>query len=248
MEIPDLLRQRKLTRAVADVLTAEIEGHLQTLTPLINPRRVFAEHIHGGPKTASKSGPKALADLQARYADVYNTKPFDLRREFDTPLMLLDARPEIRPLSYPYEARTDAESKAVMVSTPLQWVLNYRGFGLPRLRDLLRGASAQGGPTTQQAVLHYLMLAVTLEMQPGFLALLEALRFPLRVQTLEEFGNLPIAVISGPLPTQRPADQVIIDSTEVSGSNDFEEILAPNALNEPLADRLRDKLQAVSTS
>ena len=248
MDISQLLRQRKITRAVAELLTAEIDGHLQTLTPLINPRRVFAEKIHGGPKTAGKSGPQALAKLQKRYTALHNARPFDLRRDFDTPLMLLDARPELQPLSYPYEARTKNATKTVMVTRPFQWVLSYRGFGPARLRELLDGASSQRGSTLQDGVLHYLMLTTTLEMQPDFTALLAALRFPLSIQTLDEFGNLPVAVISSPLDTDRPDDQVIIDSTEVSGSNDFEEIIVPEALDGLLSDPLRDKLQAIVSS
>jgi len=39
---------------------------------------------------------------------------------------------------------------------------------------------------------------------------------------------------------------LIIDSTEVSGSNDFEEIVDADALNGPLDDPLRDQLQAIA--
>ena len=245
MDISELLRQRKLTRAVAALLTAELEGHLNTLTPLVNPRRVFAEHIHGGPKSVSKSGPKALKDLQQRYAEIHDKAPFDLRRDFDTPLMLLDARPELQPLSYRHTAHAEGTDKTVTISRPLQWILSYRGFGPSRLRELLAGGDSHTGPTLQETVLHYLMLAVTLEMQPDLLRLMAALRFPASIQTLDEFGRLPVVVLSSPLSTRRPDDQVIIDSTEVSGSNDFEEIIDADALNGPLDDPLRERLLAL---
>jgi hypothetical protein len=77
--------------------------------------------------------------------------------------------------------------------------------------------------------------------------LMAALRFPVSIETLDEFGKLPVAVISSPLSTQRPDDQVIVDSTEVSGSNDFEEILDPDALQQPLNDPLRDRLLAIAS-
>ena len=248
MDISELLRQRKLTRSVAALLTAELESHLNTLTPLINPRRLFAEHIHGGPKTVSKTGPQALKDLQRRYTEIHDSAPFDLRRSFDTPLMLLDTRPELQTLSYRHAAHADGTDKTVTVSRPLQWILSYRGFGPASLRELLNGGSTHAGPTLQETVLHYLMLAVMLEMQPELLKLMAALRYPVSIETLDEFGKLPVAVISSPLSTQRPDDQVIIDSTEVSGSNDFEEILDPDALNQPLNDPLRDRLLAIASN
>lgn len=44
-DIPRLSVLRKLTRAVADILTGELKTHLATLTPLIQPRQVFGEFI-----------------------------------------------------------------------------------------------------------------------------------------------------------------------------------------------------------
>lgn len=244
MDISELLKQRKLTRAVAAVLTGTVETHLKTLTPLLNPRRVFGEQIHGGPRAATPSGARALGELRELYAQIHSNRPFDLRRDVDTPLMLLDARPELQALSYQHVAQAGDEQKSVLVNTPLQWILSYRGFGPSRLRELLGGNAAQGGPSIQETVLHTLMLVVTLRAQPDLMALFEALRFPLRIETLEEFGQLPIPVLGSPLTTGRPDDQVIIDSTEVSGSNDFEEIIDPGVLNGPLPDPLRDRIDA----
>ena len=86
-------------------------------------------------------------------------------------------------------------------------------------------------PSVQDAVLHSLMLAITLEMKAGIGTLFAALRFPITVERQAEFGALPIVVITGPLTTRLPEDPVIIDSTEISGTTDFEEIVVEDALD-----------------
>jgi hypothetical protein len=131
-----------------------------------------------------------------------------------------------------------------MVTSPLKWVLSYEGFGLERLRDALHDKGGSETPSVQDAVLHSLMLSITLKMKPGIITLFEALRFPISVEQQEEFGALPIVVISSPLTTSLPDDTVIIDSTEISGTSDFEEIVDHASLQN-FPDPLKDKLQAV---
>jgi len=41
---------RRLTRAVADLLTERLTTYLATLSPLFRPRRVLGEHIRGAEK------------------------------------------------------------------------------------------------------------------------------------------------------------------------------------------------------
>jgi hypothetical protein len=69
------------------------------------------------------------------------------------------------------------------------------------------------------------MLHVVLARQTGVANLLEALRFPLSTGKRPEFGELPVPYISSVLTTVRPPDEVIIESTEISGTNSFEEVV-----------------------
>ena len=78
----------------------------------------------------------------------------------------------------------------------------------------------------------------------GIGTLFAALRFPITVERQAEFGALPIVVITGPLTTRLPEDPVIIDSTEISGTTDFEEIVVEDALDH-FPDPLKEKLQAL---
>ena len=86
MDTAELLKQRKRTRAIAELFSHELHGYLQAAAPLINPRTVFGEHIHGAPRGASAQGGKALSALRSAYEGLRNGQPFNLRQHFDTPI------------------------------------------------------------------------------------------------------------------------------------------------------------------
>jgi hypothetical protein len=243
MDIGELLRQRKLTRAIGRLFRKEVEAYLQSLAPLLNPRSVFGPHVQGGARSSSASADKALDELRSRYEKIHATKPFNLRKQFDIPFTLLSATPDISPMTYRHVAKGADGEKAVTVISPLRWVVSFEGFGPNRLRELLAGATGDG-PTLQHTVLHSLLLSITLERKPELSALFEALRFPLSVEQHDEFGPLPQVVVSSPLTTYRPPDDIIIESTEISGTSEFEEIADPEQLDS-LIDPLRDKIQQV---
>ena len=242
-DITQLLKLRKLTRVIADHLTRELRAHLYTLAPLLNPKNVFGEYIRGGPKIAGQSADQAFAQLQSLYQAVHHTKPFNLRSRFDTPVTLMAASPEIQPTTYTYAATDEGSGKTVTISSPLKWILSFEGFGASRLSELLCASGDTIGPKLQECVLHHLLLHVTLEKRPGVRNLLQALRFNVSTERLPEFGELPLVMISAPLATLRPPDRVIIESTEISGTTQFEEVVdsgAIAALEDPIKKKLAE--------
>jgi hypothetical protein len=78
-------------------------------------------------------------------------------------------------------------------------------------------------------------------------AILEALHFPLSVERSPEFGDLPVCFISSSISTVRLPDNVIIESTEISGMAAFEEVVNPADV-EKMRDPLRDQLTALVKS
>jgi len=91
--------------------------------------------------------------------------------------------------------------------------------------------------------LHYLVLHVVINRQPGLKKLFEALHFPLSSGKLPELGGLPIAFLSGPISTIRPPDNVIIESTDLSGADAFEEVINVEdiaKLRNPFKDQLEE--------
>jgi hypothetical protein len=238
--IQRLLVLRKLTRAVADLLRGQLKEYVTTLTPLLRPRAVFGEHIQSTRETVPGQD-KALADLQNTYKSLANTKQFNLPKELKTPLELLSASPELSPTVYAYDAKTDTETKPIKITSPLKWVLNYSGFAPQRLQELIAGQGVIVGDELQQGVIHQLVMQVTASRQAGLAPLLGALRFPVSFGRLNELGDLPVTFISSVISTLRPPDQVIIESTEISGMPLFEEIVNIEdivQLRDPIKDRL----------
>lgn len=244
IDIGQLLKLRKLTRAVADHLTRQLNAHLGTLGPLLNPRTLFGDNVSGGARVPGKSAEQAYQALVSAYQTIHHTKPFNLRSKFDTPISLLSASLEIEPASYEHAASHDGENKTVTVTRPLTWVLSFEGFKPSRVRELLAGRGDVSGSKLQECVLHYLLLSITLQKKAGIRDLLQALRFPVTFEHSAEFGELPLVTISAPLSTARPPDKVIIESTEISGSPQFEEVVQSADL-EKLADPLREKLATI---
>ena len=80
--------------------------------------------------------------------------------------------------------------------------------------------------------------------QRGVHELFAALRFPVSTHHDPVLGNLPITVISSAAATVRPPDDTIIESTEISGTDTFEEVIDLEAI-EKLEDPVRARLAAL---
>jgi hypothetical protein len=233
-----LLALRKITRAIADLLRNQLREHLATVTPLLRPANVLGEYVQGHTRGSVKGAEKAFRDLQGLYEASAGAKPFSLPRDLKAPIEILSSSPEINPMEYVHTATANGESKTVTVTSPLKWVLSYSGLGPGRLRDLLGGKSGGTGDLSQ-FLLHTLTLHVVVTRQPGLINMFELLRFPVCTEKLAGLGDLPVTCISSAVSTVRPPDDVIIESTEISGMNVFEEIVNLEDIR-----RLQDPFQA----
>ncbi|HEU4386745.1 MAG TPA: hypothetical protein VFV34_03030 [Blastocatellia bacterium] len=235
-----LLVLRKLTRAIADLLRAQMKEYLSALAPLLRPNVVLGEYIQGGSKSPVKGAEKAFKDLQALYESVAVAKPFQLPRELRAPLDIAGPALEMTPVEYEHVARTEKESKTVTITQPLKWVVAYPGYTPDGLSALLanRNRSAED---VRDFILHFLAVHLVTLRQPGVAAILDALHFPLSTGKLSEFGELPITYISSSVSTFRPHDDVIIESTEISGKDLFEEIVNIDDIVK-MQDQLRERL------
>ncbi len=230
-----LLVLRKITRAISDTLRGQIREYLGTLNTLLRPRAVFGDSGHG---TATG----AFNDLVALYQTVAAAKPFLLTQEVTRPVELASTTLELLPVEYSYQV----EGKTVEVTSPLKWVVTYSGYAPARLKELIAAKAPQEKELFQFAV-QYAAVSILFGPRGGVPKILEALRFPLTVGKVPEFGELPITTISAPVSTVRPPDSVVIESTEFSGKNVFEEVVSPDEiprLHDPLKDRLSEILQS----
>jgi len=240
--IQRLLALRKLTRAIAELLRGQLRDYLGTLSPLLRPRTVLGEYIGGSARDLIKAPEKAFQELQKIYQAA--ATPYGLAAELTPPFNNVSSTWEFIPLEYVHTARNERESKNITVTSPLKWVLFYGGFPPSRLRELL-AVSNRDEKELSDFLLHYSILHLAVSRQPGIGKMLEALRFPLSVMRLPEFGELPVICIASAVTTVRPPDAVLIESTELSGQNAFEEVVDPDTIRN-LRDPLREQLAEVA--
>jgi hypothetical protein len=222
--IQKLLALRKLTRLMSDLLRGQMKEYLSTLAPLLRPKVVFGDYIQGDTKEMVKGADKAFNELQSLYETVASGKPFFLTKELKPPFEIISSAIEFTPMEYNHRIDTDRGSKTVTVTKPLKWVLNYAGFTPGRLGGLLadRGRNAD---EVQTFLLHFLVMQIVVARQTGITKIFDALHFPFSIGYQDEFGKLPLTFISSSVSTQLPPDAVILQSTELSGMDAFEEIV-----------------------
>jgi hypothetical protein len=242
-----LLALRKLTRATADLLRGQAKDYLATLAPLFRPRSILGGYTETNPKETVPGAERAFKELQALHETVAAAKPFGLPKELNPPIELTSSNLEITPFEYTHSAQVEGgAAKPVVITGPLRWVLNYTGFSPRRFKEIL----AERNRNTIQVLeflLHYLVLDIVISRQPGLKKLFETLHFPLSSGKLPEFGDLPIAFLSCPVSTVRPPDNVIIESTDLSGTDAFEEVISLEdiaKLRNPFKDQLEELVKA----
>ena len=77
--------------------------------------------------------------------------------------------------------------------------------------------------------------------------MLDALHFSLSSTRMPEFGELPITSIASSVPTLRPPDEVIIESTLMTGRDVFEEVVDVDGirnLHDPFKERLVELIES----
>ncbi|MBI5017327.1 MAG: hypothetical protein HZB55_17810 [Deltaproteobacteria bacterium] len=240
-DISRLLALRSLTTPLAELLAHEAREHLRNLAPLLNPRALFGELILGE-KGAVKGSDLTFQELVKLYQAAARITALNLEPDLKPPLGIFGLTPEIFTASYTYTP--PGHNKPITMITPLKWVLIYKDLGPERLRELVAAQARGGGGELKSCVLHYLVMQLLAKRRPGIAPLLEALRFTLTTGPSEEFGGLPFAYLASPIPTVRPPDPLIVQSTMISGTSTFEEVVDVSGIAN-LADPLRDRILAV---
>ncbi len=244
-DVRQVLALRKVTKAISEHLRHLVKDYLSTLAPLLRPRSVFGDYVSGSGKEIIKGAEKAFRDLQSLYEATASAKPFQLPRELHSPFEVLSSTPEIHPVESPYSLKTEQEEKQITISCPLKWTLTYSGFSPARLKELLTDKN-RNARELQEFLLHYLVLHVVLSRQTGAVQVLRDLHFPVVTEYAPELGSLPLTRITSVVTTICPPDALILESTELSGMNVFEQIVQledifqmPNAFKEGLLQIVR---------
>jgi hypothetical protein len=237
--VKSLLVLRKLTRAIADVARAQLQEHLATLTPLLQPQGVFGEYIQAPQKDLTLKADQAFKELKALYETLTPAKPLNLRRELSPPFSFGNVSLEATPVEYIHGAQSDGSTRKISVRSPLTWTLTYAGFAPNRLQEVLD--QNVRGDELQRFIVSYLLIHFVMKYRPGVTNILDGLHFPVTTATVPQFGELPMTRISIGIATKRPSDALVLESAELTGVDAFEEVVELEDI-ERLRDPLKERL------
>jgi len=242
--IQSLLVRRKLTRAIAELARAQMLEYLAVLAPLLRPRMVLGEYVHGSTKESAPRAEKAYKELQASYAAIAPSRPFHLTDALSPPLSFAGNGLDITPVDYPHVIGSGDDQRTITVRSPFSWSLTYSGYAPTRLPELL-ATRTRASDALQQFVLSHLLLRVVIDNSPGLASLCEALHFPLTTATAAATGTLPITRIGLSVNTTLPSDGVILETAALTGMDAFEEVINLDELA-ALGDPFRDRVYALA--
>ncbi|MET0051848.1 MAG: hypothetical protein ABW095_12315 [Candidatus Thiodiazotropha sp.] len=240
-DIPRLIELRKLTRSISENLQSQLKSYLATLSPLFSPMPLLGEHVRGGTKSVVKGAEKNFQELRSRYHAIARQAPYSLDTELSSQLDVFAATPTLTPVEYAYTADQNGQATQLSVTSPLKWVLAYPETQPKKLLELLKGNRSQVRDELSHVLLQCLTLNLVLEKQPGLTSLLSDLRFSIETIQMDGLGTLPIVLVSCPIATLLPPDDIIVQSTEISGIPSFEEIVNIDdirSLSDPLRERI----------
>jgi hypothetical protein len=242
--ISRLLFLRKVTRAVSDYLTSELKAHLHTISPLLRPRRLLGDYIESGSPEQVVDADKNFAALNEIYARSAG-RPFDLPRPLRPPLKPVGLALELYPWESRYEIRTGGAGKTVTLTSPVRYVLSYAsGLSLSRLRQGIAGREEHKQDDVREFVIRCCLMHLMLNKYTGIAGLFRALRWEVSTENSPDLGGLPLTTLAAPLRSMLPPDDLILESTEMSGMPLFEEVVDIDALS-GIRDPLIQKVETV---
>jgi hypothetical protein len=240
-----LAELRQMTEAIAGFLRNRLQSHLETLRPLFAPRRLLGKYVDRKEDVAGSE--KAVAQVREKFKEVCGA-PFSLTPDLDNDVLAsVDSRPELYPWEYSYEAKGEGEPRALIISSPVRWVLTYgSGYTLSQLRQAVAGKHERRSDDIRQFVVNALVMHLFLAKYPGIAQLLSDLRYQVQMDKCPGLGALPFVTLSACLPSFRPADNLVLMATRFSGVSNFVELIdvdAVHTLEDPLKLRIEELLR-----
>jgi hypothetical protein len=245
LSFEQLAELRTRTEAIAQLLYKQLQAHLETLRPLLAPRRLLGKYV--GVKEDVAGADRAFAQLQETYKGV-SGKPVALPPELDQDVVaLVENRLELYPWEYPYQAKSERETKTVTLTSPVRWVLSYSsGVTLSQLLQTAISKEPRRPDALHQFAVNALVMHFMFTRYPGITQLLTDLRYRIHTDKAPGLGELPLVTITSCLPSFRPADDLILTATRFSGVPAFIELIdldALHTLQDPLKLRIEEMLR-----
>ncbi len=244
LSFDQIAKLRTSTDAVSSWLRQDLEGHLETLRPLLLPRRHLEANIKGsGRASESARADRLFQTLQAALEAVAG-EPLKLRGTLRAPIDAIPNKLELWPWEYTHEIEDGGTGKRVAVHSPLSWALSYASpLSLAQARRMVSGEGSRSELELRQFAIRTVLMKVIFDASPGLARLLESLRYKVEKVTCPETGKLPYLRLTSSVPTFRPSDSVILNVTRFSGVSRFEELVdleAVDGLSDPLRQKIGD--------
>lgn len=238
--LDNLVELRETSEKLSQFLAGRLKAHLDTLYPLLAPKRIFGKHI--GAREAVPKADEAFAQLGDKYREAAGA-PFELRSDLDEPaLSAMEHGIEV----YPWEYTHEVGGKSITMTSPVRWVVTYRSdYTLAQLRALMAAKGERKALPLRQFLVNAVALQVVLSRTPGLTALLQDLAYDVRMENGPGLGRLPLVTVGFPMPSFRPPDELIQAATRFSGVPAFIELVdteAAQTLENPLRTRIEELL------
>ena len=245
MNLEELLGFREITERISSFLHKRLKDHLATLSTLLAPGRVLGKHV--GTRDSVPRAEDALAELTEKYK-LARGGPFDLKEDLDgEALTAIGAGIQVYPYEYSHEAQGAKAAKKISMTSPIRWVVTYGAdYSLSQFRNALLVPGERRSQAVRQFVVNALAFQVVLGRNPSVGQLLGDLRYESSVKPIPGIDKLPMTVLSIPLPSFRPADELLLTAIRISGVPAFIELIDINAvrsLEDPLRMRIEELAQ-----
>jgi hypothetical protein len=247
LKLEQVIGLREKTDKIAKLLMTQLRDYLDTIRSLMAPERVFGRYVRAPLRDDVAGADAAFKKLCAKFNESCG-RPFSLPPDLpEKALAELDARLELYPWEYTHEAKSDSESKTVTVTSPVRCVLAYKtAYSLAQLRLAVAGKTDRKQDDVREFIVAALAMGFVFEKFPGIARLLRDLRYDVQIEKCPGLGDLSLVVIAACIQSFRPADELVLATTRLSGVPAFIELIDVEAiqqLSDPLKPRLLELLK-----
>jgi hypothetical protein len=245
--LEQMMALRAPTEAISSWLRSELEDRLETLRPLLAPRRFLGHHLRSAQSLEVKGADKLFDELQATYKEAAG-EPLKLSTRLGSPLDPISTDLTLHSWEYTHEASEESGSRRITVKSPVSWVLTYAApLSLAQVRQMATGAAPRDEAQLRQFAISACVMKLALARSAGLTRLLQALRIRVSIATSPETGKLPLAQLLSCVPAFRPSDNIVLSATRLSGVPTFEELVDVQGTS-AIEDPLRAKVSSLAGS
>jgi len=244
MTFEEMLRIRSGSERISSWIRGEILDRLETLKPLLAPKRFLADHIKSPYRVEdARDADRNFAEIQAAYKSVAGA-PLRLPGRLESPLDSVPSQVELQPWESTLDAETPEGPRRICIRSPLSWVLIHgASINFSQARLMASGATPRNESDLREFAIHALVMKLIVARSPGLVRLFSTMRLSLDTAQSPELGGLPLVRLTASVPTFRPSDAVVLGAIRMSGVPIFEELVdleAASTLLDPFGSKIAE--------